>query len=126
MFTTAQWMEHINYVNDPRTFKHPKVPEHLPTKWAICDSCEGNGTMVNPSVDAGGLSVDLSDDPDFMGDYMSGTYDVCCNVCGGSGKVRELDRSRQDFAVQIAEYDEEVKAFYECEAESRAERMMGA
>ena len=126
MFSQSQWIDHINMVNDSRNRTFVPVPENLPTCWAICGSCTGDGTMVNPSIDAGGLSDDLRDDPDFMQDYMGGQFDVACNECGGSGKVREIDRDRADFAEQIAEYDQEVEDHYASEAESRAERMMGA
>ena len=126
MRSQAEWMDHINYVNDSRNRTFVPVPDHLPTRWAICDSCTGNGTMVNPSIDAGGLSVDMQDNHEFMQDYMSGQFDVPCNQCGGSGKVKEIDRDRADFAEQIAEYDQEVEDHYASEAESRAERMMGA
>ena len=58
--------------------------------WIICPACSGNGTHTNPNIDAHGLSAeDFADDPDFAEDYFSGTYDVRCSACGGSGKIRE-------------------------------------
>ena len=94
--------------------------------WAICGECRGDGTVVNPSIDAGGISVDaFCEDPEFYENYMTGKYDIACNYCNGSGKVREIDRDACD-ADKLAEYDDEVEGYYECEAEHRAELIMGA
>ena len=119
------FIDRMNYANDVRTQTRVPVPENLPTRWAICDVCEGNGKTVNPSIDSGGLSADLSDDPEFMDDYMAGVYDIACGHCGGSGKVREIDRDRTDFAEQIAEYDQDCADEAEHAAERRAEFIMG-
>jgi hypothetical protein len=59
-------------------------------KWIICPACRGEGTCVNPNIDANGLSAeDFADDPDFADDYMSGAYDVTCAACHGSGKIKQ-------------------------------------
>lgn len=64
----------------------------IPTRWEICDTCRGGGTHVNPSIDGNGLSrEDFDEDPDFREDYLSGIYDVICEECDGSGKVRVPD-----------------------------------
>ena len=120
------FIDRMNYANDMRTQTRVPVPENLPTRWAICDVCRGEGRTVNPSIDAGGLCGDQMDDPEFMQDYMEGVYDISCGPCGGSGKVREIDRDRTDFAEQIAEYDADCEAEAECAAERRAEFIMGA
>lgn len=58
--------------------------------WIICPVCEGDGTTVNPSIDAHGLThEDFADDPDFAEDYMSVTYDVPCGACDGLGRMRK-------------------------------------
>lgn len=60
----------------------------MTNKWKICPICRGDGTHVNPNIDACGLSSDgFYDDPDFFEDYMSGVYDVRCLTCEGTGKV---------------------------------------
>lgn len=75
--------------------------------WVICKQCRGDGTVVNPSIDCGGISPEeFMDDPDFMDDYMSGVFDVPCSMCNGSGKIREA----------------EVKEFYERAADEAADR----
>ena len=56
--------------------------------WLICPACKGEGSHVNPNIDAGGISAeDFYDDPDFFDDYMSGMYDVPCDACHGPGKA---------------------------------------
>ena len=58
--------------------------------WLICPACRGNGTHVNPAIDANGLtSEDFANDPDFHDDYMSGVYDQHCEACNGSGKITD-------------------------------------
>ncbi len=58
--------------------------------WIICATCRGDGTTVNPNIDANGLSAeDMRDDPDFFEDYMGGVYDVACGACNGTGKMRQ-------------------------------------
>ncbi len=126
MSAQSDHIDNMNYVNDIRNQDGPKIPENLPTCWAICYVCEGDGKVVNPSIDAGGLSADdFDEDPDFAEQYMSGTFDIACRYCGGSGKIREVDRDRADLA-QLQEYDDDEDDRLACEAESRAERMMGA
>lgn len=57
----------------------------IPAKYEVCDTCNGKGSYVNPSIDSNGLSSeDLYDDPDFAEDYFSGKYDVSCNECKGA------------------------------------------
>lgn len=120
-----QIIENMNYLNDRRNQPALDVSAY-PTTWAICDVCRGEGTTVNSSIDAGGLSAeDFYDDPDFAEDYMSGTYDVSCGHCGGSGKVQVIDRSRMS-AEQLEEHDEMLRDEAESRAIERAEMMMGA
>lgn len=118
-------IETRNYHNDIRTLTGPEIPEGFPTCWAICPVCTGDGTVVNPSIDCGGLSSDMQDDPEFMDGYMSGVYDIACNYCGGSGKVKEIDRENAD-PYDLQAYDTDRQNEAEVEAEHRAERAMGA
>lgn len=58
--------------------------------WMICPACSGDGHCVNPNIDSHGLTAeDFAEDPDFAEDYRNGTYDVRCEACKGSGKIRE-------------------------------------
>lgn len=126
------FIERMNYANDARVMGEvPKTtvtiynPDldideeiELPTKWEICDVCNGNCKHVNPSIDAGGISMsEMHDDPDFYDDYMSGSYDVTCTPCGGSGKVKVPD---YDFLTEAQQ--EALQAQQEADAEMAAER----
>lgn len=132
------YIERMNYENDPRV--RNKAPTtvieidtedgthevELPTKWVICDTCSGDGTHVNPSIDAGGLCAeDFHDDPDFADNYMSGMYDVQCYTCSGSGKVREVDLDQLSDELRDA-YERQLEDDAQYEAMCRAERIMGA
>ena len=68
-------------------------------KWMICPICDGDGTHVNPAIDAHGLTAeDFAEDPDFMEDYFSGMYDVRCKNCKGSGKVLTAEQEEREAA----------------------------
>jgi len=55
-----------------------------------CGVCRGKGWVVNPNIDAQGLTPqDFEEDPQFAEEYFSGMYDVTCMACGGSGEVTE-------------------------------------
>jgi hypothetical protein len=74
--------------------------------WVICTLCHGDGHVVNPAIDAGGISGEEMDaDPDFREAYLAGAYDVPCNRCGGSGKVRaaELERLEREAVDRAAD-----------------------
>lgn len=54
-------------------------------RFAVCPTCEGRGTHVNPSIDAHGITAEEMDElgDDFREDYMGGVYDVACAECNG-------------------------------------------
>lgn len=71
-------------------------PVNVPTEWAICDRCGGDGHHGNPAFD--GTSTDwwLEGDPsgEDLDHYVSGRWDVHCDECGGSGKVRTMNEEQ--------------------------------
>lgn len=69
--------------------------------FAVCPTCEGRGSHVNPSIDSQGLSAeDFDEDPDFREDYFSGAYDVPCAECRGNRVVPQCaDDSCSDPAL---------------------------
>jgi len=110
------------------TFQRPdgsvfKYCMRLDTEYQVCGQCEGSGKVVNPSIDAGGISSeDFYDDPDFADDYMTGKHDITCPRCGGM-RVESIPRFPENILKAIADYDE---GQWESIRESCAERAMGA
>lgn len=101
----------------------------LPGVNAICPRCDGEGHIVNPSID--GFTMDEiyedfgPDADDFIDDYLGGHYDVTCDECGGRGIVVEVDETRCDPAL-LAEFRQQEREVAESYAMQRAEIMMGA
>lgn len=100
--------------------------EHwVPLEFEVCFVCNGNGSHVNPSIDAGGLTrEDFDEDPDFREAYMSGLYNETCRCCNGRRVV---------FVIMEKDADPEVLKYLREQAEEeasyraleRAERIMG-
>lgn len=93
----------------------------FPGKYEVCDNCHGKGSHVDCAIDGNGLSQeDFDEDPDFREAYMSGAYDVTCDVCGGL-RVMLVPASEQgEKAVEAV-----LKGYYDIRAEEAAERRMG-
>jgi len=94
----------------------------LPARYEVCDTCEGKGSHVNPSIDAHGISgEEFAEDPDFEESYLSGRYDVTCYGCGGMRVVPVVDEDRASKAdfVLYEEHADECAA-YDAEEASEA------
>lgn len=126
-------IENYNIAHDIRTteqLKHPVLfmddgsEVELPMKWEVCHVCNGEGKHVNPAIDAGGLSAEMQDDPDFIDGYMGGVYDVACNACSGRTTVPACDWDALT-PEQAELYKAQLQADAECEAERLAEIRMG-
>lgn len=61
--------------------------------WAICGTCDGKGTHVNPAIDSHGIGADeWAEDwaEDERDGYMNGRYDVQCAECKGNRVVPDV------------------------------------
>jgi hypothetical protein len=95
-------------------------------KYVVCETCEGRGKHVNPSIDGNGLtSEDFAEDPEFREEYMSGRYDVTCYECKGERVVLDLDRDNVEASL-LARIDSMLEEREDDERERAAERRMGA
>lgn len=98
----------------------------FPATFVVCELCNGKGSHVNPSIDAGGISFDdefwaddyddnYDDEADYDLDgdcdeadalrkeiatsrYRRGDYDVPCVCCAGKRVVLQIDRSASERA----------------------------
>jgi len=130
---TNPMLENWNYYSDTRVCKrapgryviHISEKEvELPTKWMVCPLCNGKGTHINPSIDAGGLTwEDFEEDPDFAADYKAGMYDIPCNKCTGKRVIKVPNYDRMTTKEKEA-YEKWQKEEAEYEAMVRAERRM--
>lgn len=94
--------------------------KYLPTKWAICPSCLGDGTRRLLSED---YVAEM--DSEELQDFFDGKYDTVCDECKGTGKIKVLDEDRcspEDLAEYRSQEEQRLADAYE----AAAERRMGA
>jgi hypothetical protein len=109
-------LEDAEMTQDPDTDEWTEEAETtlvLPAKLEICDLCRGMGTVVDPSIDAGGLSrEDFDEDPEFEEDYFGGVHDIPCPQCGGKRVVPVVDYQglAPDQKKEFDEYQREQEA----------------
>ena len=100
MTATYNWYKETNDEDDGEEVT-------VPCKYAVCPTCNGKGTHVNPSIDCNGLTAsDFEDDPGFMEDYFSGVYNETCYGCGGRNVVPipDIDRFPSKFEKLAAKF----------------------
>jgi len=94
----------------------------LPTKWVVCDLCDGEGKHVNSSIDSNGIN--LNDRPtEFWGRYMGGEFDVPCYKCHGRSTAKGIDEDACDpehLGAWYRQQEERHFSFLEHQAELRA------
>ncbi len=98
------------------------APEiEIPARYEVCETCDGRGTHVNPSIDRRGISArEMHEDPDFADDYRRGTYDVQCNECAGRRVVLvPVDEDHPGCAIMRDRGEADYAYDAECEAERR-------
>jgi hypothetical protein len=116
----------IPYHYETRRAEAPAIEDEdgnvieLPSKWAICGTCRGNGSH---SHRFGALTSDRFNewDLDERRAYARGDFDEACTVCDGTGKIRVIDEARCT-PEQLASWRAEQKAEAEVRAEEAAER----
>ena len=99
---------------------------HLPTRWAICPDCQGEGARAcgGQAFTASEWNEACHDDPDFAEEYMNGTYDRTCEDCGGSGKIKMVDEDLLSQEQRDA-WEKQCQEDYDMAAERAAEMRMG-
>jgi RecJ-like exonuclease len=100
---------------------------NYPQKWEICCRCKGEGKHDHPAFANGITQSEMRG----MDSYFAGHYDVRCDACDGSGKVRVTDvdamtsAERAQWDAEAGERREEAEAARYIAAERRAEQRMG-
>lgn len=102
----------------------------LPTCWAVCDRCHGEGKHSNPAIDGNGITASEMDemcyhDEDFAENYFGGLYDVTCHQCDGKRVMKVVNLGAMS-EEDIAEYQSEQEQRRIDELESYYERRAGA
>ena len=94
--------------------------KYLPYRWAICSTCHGEGTrrMVSEEYIA-------EMDEDEREDLRAGRYDIACDECHGTGKIKVIDVERCS-PEDLEEYRSQEQDRIASEYEAAAERRMGA
>jgi hypothetical protein len=101
-------------------------------KWEICGCCRGGGGVDHPAFSNGITSSEWAEmSHDEQDSYMRGDYDVQCDPCEGSGKIKVGDVSLMTFAEkrvmvryrQVQRVEAEIERQFA--AEIAAERRMG-
>ena len=102
--------------------KHIFDKDIVPCKWGVCQSCDGHGGYVNPSIDSNGISSEewWDMDEEFRQSYMRGDYDITCQECKGK-RVSPVPYYEED----QRKLDAWHQAEYEYRMEREAERRMG-
>jgi hypothetical protein len=100
----------------------------VPIRWEVCPQCDGDGSVVNPSIDAGGISQQemARKGPEFREDYLSGKYDQKCPQCKGRRVTPELDPRNQEQREAVEALRERLEEAREVDRMRRAEKAMGA
>jgi mono/diheme cytochrome c family protein len=60
-------------------------------KFHLCPVCHGSGKVLTGAFRGQVVEPDLAADPEFMEQYLNGTYDVDCEACHGK---RVMDRKK--------------------------------
>ena len=105
---------------DPHT--SDSLQATFPAKMVVCEVCEGHGTVVNPSVDAGGVTAEKMADQEFAEQYGSGMFDTTCPHCEGYRVVPDIDHADSD-SLLAWKYMKSKELWMREQAVIRAEEM---
>jgi len=104
--------------------------DSMPSDVVVCPRCCGRGHHVNPSVDGDGFTMDEWNelDIDFQESYISGEYDVTCEVCDGFRITATIatDRLNADQWEVLHEHERNEADMADTMDIQRAEIAMGA
>lgn len=145
-------IEDLNFLNDRRTIANEIDPfdgfdekrmtlsftfenedgeeerRTFPAMFCLCELCDGKGKHVDPAIDCNGLTQeDFDDDPGFKEEYLSGRYDIDCNMCGGKRVTPCVNENalNEDQKVDYKMILEKLEDDERYRAQRRKETIMG-
>jgi hypothetical protein len=104
-----------------------KIELKVTWHWIICERCRGEGKHVHDAYSVW-TDEDRYEDPECFEDMLDGKYDVTCEACHGSGKVRAIlvtewdSPEYKEIYKKLENYIEDDRSY---RAECAAERAMG-
>lgn len=100
----------------------------VPFDWEVCSLCGGDGSVTDPSIDAGGISAREMHrhGPEFRRSYERGDYDIDCPKCKGRRVEPNLDPKTEDQQDVVDALRDRLRRAREIDQTHRAERAMGA
>jgi RecJ-like exonuclease len=108
----------------PLTVWIEDVEEEIPTKLALCNTCDGKGYQA-----LHGIALTQDDLADWSQEeketYMDGGYNTPCGTCRGTGRINVIDEDRCT-SEQIELYRKQQEQFWADEAVARSEIEHGA
>lgn len=129
-WTTQQWKEATE-----TTFKQwleslgSSLIVNCQSRFEVCNTCQGRGSHVNPSIDAGGITSSEWDEWDYESqeNYWSGRYDVTCYECRGEKvtQILEYETTNKLYNWCCERLSEYYQNQYDSAAEYIAEKRMG-
>ena len=99
----------------------------VPIKFEVCQTCNGKGSHVNPSIDSNGISSEEWDNDWSFEEqemYMNGGYDVTCYECNGKRVVPEIDEDITSHSI-LARYYKYTDEIHQMAREEIHQREMG-
>ncbi len=102
-----------------------EVTHQIPSRWEICDQCQGEGKRDHPAFSNGITSSEWNDEweDEEREAYLGGRYDVACECDHGRVLVPDEDACNKDILNLYYEHLREERSY---EAERESERRMGA
>lgn len=107
------------YTDDPA---YPEEMKILPSKWAICPCCHGEGNLHPTYTMEEFMEANSEEERE---DYLAGAYDRRCDDCGGTGKIKIIDEDRC-LPADLEEYRIQERERLASEYTAMMERKLGA
>jgi hypothetical protein len=109
--TYKQWLENLG----------SQATVSCESRFEICNTCQGRGKHVNPSIDCNGITAsEWADwDEEDQERYWTGGYDVACSQCKGERVIQVLEYDTKNLLYNWC--CERLSEYYEGQYQSAQE-----